>query len=293
LRQALPVDAVVVNHLFALPLAFELGAPVVFDAHEHWTSESASWTPLQRFSMRGAHEWIVDSYVPKTAGMMTVAAGIVRDFERRAAVSPSLVTNAPFYLPLSPSPVSEPIRLLHIGLADERRRLEDTIEAVRSLRERFTLDLVLGRHNQYRRRLESLAASGPGIKILPPVANADLIPFANAYDVGLFLLPAQFPNQVHVLPNKLFDYIQARLAVAIGPSPEMAAIVREWECGVVSDEFTAASFAAALDLLSPVEIARMKSNANRAAAVLTADNNREPVLDLVRRAISSDARETN
>ena len=54
-----------------------------------------------------------------------------------------------------------------------------------------------------------------------------MLEFANQYDVGVFLLPASFPNQVHVLPNKLFDYIQARLAVAIGPSHEMAEVVRD------------------------------------------------------------------
>src|SRR5262245_2214296 len=54
LEQVLPVDAIVVNHLFELPLAHALpgDAPIVFDALEHWTSESASWTKRQRNSMR-------------------------------------------------------------------------------------------------------------------------------------------------------------------------------------------------------------------------------------------------
>src|SRR4051812_18961188 len=46
LKVLMPADAIVVNQLYALPLAFALGdgVPVVFDAHEHWTSESASWS---------------------------------------------------------------------------------------------------------------------------------------------------------------------------------------------------------------------------------------------------------
>ncbi|MGI8863616.1 MAG: hypothetical protein ACR2JH_04325 [Solirubrobacteraceae bacterium] len=217
---------------------------------------------------------------------MTVSAGIVRDFERRTGVTPTLVTNAPFFEPLRPSPVGEQIRLLHVGLADERRRLEDTLDAVRALPQRFVLDLVLARNNSYRDRLERLAATDERIRILPPVPNAELTSFANRYDVGVFLLPAMFPNQVHVLPNKLFDYIQARLAVAIGPSPEMAAIVREWDCGVISETFTPASFAAALAPLTAAEVTRMKSNADKAAGVLNADNNRGLVLELVGRAVT-------
>lgn len=288
LGRLLPVDAVVVNDLFALPLARAAAGdtPLVFDAHEHWSSESASWTRLQRISMRQAHAWIVDHHVPRTAGMMTVSRGIAREFARRTGARPRLVTSAPFFHDLRPSPVSSPVRLIHVGVADERRRLEDTIEAVRSLEGRFSLDLVLLRDNRYRRHLERLVAAEPLIRILPPVPSRRLVSFANDYDVGVFLLPQRYPNQVHVLPNKLFDYIQARLAVAIGPSPEMAEVVSEWDCGVVSSSFEAGAFAEALEGLTAEEIARMKANADRAAHVLTAEANRDTVVSLVDSAIA-------
>ena len=287
LEQALPVDAIVVNELFALPLARSLGdhIPIIFDAHEHWTSESASWNWLQRLSMRTAHEWIVDRFVPQTAGMMTVSEGIARDFSRRAGVSPVVVTNAPFFESLKPSPVEAPLRLLHLGVADRRRRLEDTIAAVRSLDRRFTLDVVLLGNNGYRRELERLADEDDRIRILPPVPVEEMVSFANGYDVGVFLLPAEFPNQIHVLPNKFFDYIQARLAVAIGPSPEMARIVNEWNCGVVSESFSPDAFASALGQLDAKIVAEMKANAHKAARVLNADHNRDAVVSLVTEGI--------
>ena len=292
LSRALPVDAIVVNHLFAVPLAKAVGGrvPVVFDAHEHWTSESASWSGLQRASMRRAHEWIVDRFVSETAGMTTVSEGIAHDFRERVGVAPRLVTNAPPFAPLEPTEVHDPIRLIHIGLADERRRLEDTIAAVRLLDDRFTLDLVLARENEYRRRLEQLAAEDERVRVLPPVPSEQLVAFANDYDVGVFLLPARFPNQVHVLPNKLFDYIQARLAVAIGPSQEMARIVEEWDCGVVSASFTPEAFAEALAPLTAQDIQTMKSNSGRAAKVLNADANRDTIVSVVRDAIASSPR---
>ncbi len=288
LRRVLPVSAIVVNDLWALPLARSLDprVPIVFDSHEHWTSESASWSARQRLSMRHAHEWIVDHYVPSTAGMMTVSRGIAQAYEQRVGRRPELVINAPFYRELEPSPVQEPIRLIHMGLADERRRLEDTVEAVRSLGDSFVLDLVLARDNGYRRRLEAMVVGDRQCRVLPPVPTAKVIPFANAYDVGVFLLPARFPNQVHVLPNKLFDYIQARLAVAIGPSPEMARVVTDWECGVISESFTTESFATALGGLTVERVEQMKLGADRAAQVLNADSNRDTVVALVSRAIA-------
>ena len=48
---------------------------------------------------------------------------------------------------------------------------------------------------------------------------------ANDYDVGLYLLPPTNFNQRYALPNKFFEFIQGRLAIAIGPSPEMAKLV--------------------------------------------------------------------
>jgi glycosyltransferase involved in cell wall biosynthesis len=284
----LPVDAIVVNDLFALPLAFMLApdTPVVYDAHEHWTSESASWTRAQSLSMGRAHEWIVDRFVPRTAGLMTVSPGIARDFEQRTGLEAHLVTNAPTFRELEASPVGDPIRLVHVGVSDPRRRLESTIEAVRLLDGRFTLDIILARDNDYRRRIERMVEPDPAIRLLPAVPQAELIATLNAYDIGVHLFPGSDPNQVFSLPNKLFDYIQARLAVAIGPSPEMAAIVREWDCGVVSDSFEARSFADALAALTTSDVERLKQNANRAAGVLTADNNRETVLALVRAALS-------
>ena len=176
LESALPADAIVVNNLVLVPLAFALaaGTPVIFDAQEHWTSESESWTSVQRLSMRGAHEWIVDRHLPHVAEMLTVSAGLAREYEQRLGVLPSVVTNAPYFQPLSPSPVAEPIRLVHFGVADERRRLEDTIEAVRDLEGRFTLDLALVRHNDYRKRVEHLVATAPNIRLIPPVPQAEL-----------------------------------------------------------------------------------------------------------------------
>jgi hypothetical protein len=101
----------------------------------------------------------------------------------------------------------------------------------------------------------------------------------------VFLLPARFPNQVHVLPNKLFDYIQARLAVAIGPSHEMAEVVRRWDCGVISDDFRPDSLAEALSKLTLAEVRRMKANADVAAGALNAEANQEVVLGVVAAAL--------
>jgi len=87
----------------------------------------------------------------------------------------------------------------------------------------------------------------------------------NQYDIGLFLLPPVNLNYRFALPNKLFEFIQARLAVAIGPSPEMARVVRAHKVGVVSESFDPASMADSLNSLTREDLIRFKQASHRSA----------------------------
>ena len=69
----------------------------------------------------------------------------------------------------------------------------------------------------------------------------------------------------HCLPNKFFDFIQARLPVAIGPSPEMRGLIKKYDCGFVAKEFTVESMAKTLNNLSISEIDIIKKNSEGVA----------------------------
>jgi hypothetical protein len=136
----------------------------------------------------------------------------------------------------------------------------------------FSLDLILmPGDRRYIKRLERLCSSRPRVRILPPLPFAELVTATNAYDVGVFLVPPVSFNLRFTLPNKFFEFIQARLMIAIGPSPEMARYVREYDLGVVADDFRPATLAAALSRLSASDIQRHKENAHRAAARLNSN----------------------
>lgn len=281
-------DAIVVNDAIALPLAFSIAgeARVVFDAHEYAPSEfetSRAWRLLVRPHVR----WICRRYLPQVAQMTSVSRGIADRYERDFAVSSVVVTNAARFEELSPSEVGETIRLVHFGWPDPQRRLEETLAAVALLGENYSLDLLLAGSGPpgYLDSLRQRAAGDPRIRFLDPVPMRELPRFANAYDIGVFLLPPQHTNQEFTLPNKFFEYIQARIAPAIGPSPEMERIVREWDCGIVADEFTPEALAEAIAGTSTERLAELKRNADRAARQLCAERNREVVLDVVRRAL--------
>ncbi len=278
-------DAIIANDVPALPLALAVadGAPVMLDAHEYaplWFEDRRLWRTVMQPYMTA----LTRRYVPRVAAMTTVAPALVDAYRELTGIEATVVTTAPEYHDLRPRPVDGQIRLLHHGVANRSRHLERTIELMKHLDDRFTLDLVLVEHEpRYLRRLRRLAAPDPRIRFLDPVPMRDIVRFANAYDVGVFLLPPSNFNYANALPNKLFEFIQARLAVAIGPSPEMARVVREWECGMVAADFEAASLAARLQTLDPATLARGKEGSHAAASELTAQANARLLHDLADR----------
>ena len=91
----------------------------------------------------------------------------------------------------------------------------------------------------------------------------------NAYDVGVYILPPVNFNHEFALPNKFFEFVQARLAVAIGPSPEMSRLVREHGFGVVAPSFEPKALADMLNALTVSDLMAMKKAADQAAPLLS------------------------
>jgi glycosyltransferase involved in cell wall biosynthesis len=275
-------DVVVAHDIHTLPLALRAaaGAPVLFDAHEYYPEHfvQVRWW---RLVMAPYMTYLCRRYMPMAAAAITVSPGLAKLYLSRLGSEPEVIMNAPARSDLRPTAVDRPVRLLHHGSADPRRRPERMIEAVRLLDDRFVLDLMLIGTGRAVGRLHAAARGDSRIRFLEPVPMREIPRVTNSYDVGLFLLEPRTPNQLHVLPNKLFEFIQARLAVAIGPSPDMAAVVREWECGVVADDFTPAAFAAALASLDPEDIVRMKRRSHIAADELCAERSEQRLLGLI------------
>lgn len=275
-------DVVVANDIDTLPLAFQWkpAAKVVFDAHEyaprHFENNRIWRTFFQPFYIHLCRE-----YIPKTAAMFTVGEGLAKEYEANFGVKPVIITNSTRYFDLQPSPVlPDRIRLVHHGIINPSRRLELMLEMMALLDQRFTLDMILmtsdyasPQTRAYIRDFKQRAGENPRISILPSVRSDQVVETIRQYDVGVFLIPPINFNYANTLPNKLFDFIQARLAVAIGPTPEMARIVNRYGNGVVADNFEAESLAQKLNALTSGELIRFKNQSSVAARELNAEKN--------------------
>ncbi len=288
------IDLIIANDIEALPLAFAIQpeGKVLFDAHEyaprHFEDKLMWRIFFQRFNI-----WMCRTFIPRVAAMMTVGKGLAREYEKNFGKLPHVITNANNYVNVAPRPTGSTVRIIHHGIATRSRNLELMIAVMDLLDDRFTLDLMLltpgfasASTRGYIDELRGKAKHNPRIHFVEPVKSSEVVEKIRGYDVGMFLLPPINFNYANTLPNKLFDFIQARLAIAIGPSPEMAEIVNEYHNGVVAEDFTADSLARALNALTAEKIDRMKKNSGRAAENLNAEKNAEEIRKIVRGVIA-------
>jgi hypothetical protein len=218
--------------------------------------------------------WMTRRFVARASSWTTVSEGIAREYERRFGFRAEVVTNAAPYVDASPTPAAAPVRLVHSGAALRNRDLGTLIDAVAGSKTGATLDLYLTPNDEaYLAELRAAAdATGGRVRLREPVPYADLAATLRRYDIGVHILPPVNFNNRWALPNKLFDYVQARLGVLVGPSPEMAEYVRRFGIGAVTDDFTPGALRATIDALTPDAVTAMKNASHAAAGALSSES---------------------
>jgi hypothetical protein len=283
-------DLIIANDIESLPLAFKIKKQekILFDAHEfaprHFEDKLVWRIFFQRFN-----RYLCKKYLPQVDAMITVANGLAKEYAAHYPVNPIVITNANYFVDLAPVPVDDKnIRLIHHGAANPSRQLEIMIDMMLYLDDRFTLDLMLltppianKKTRAYLDLLKDLIQDNPKIRILPPVKSSEVVNFIHHYDIGIFLLPPINFNYANTLPNKLFDYIQARLAIAIGPTHEMANLVNRYDLGVISEDFSSQALARKINALTSEKIDYFKAQSNKAAFELSAEKNKAILTEIV------------
>ncbi|MDP1725753.1 MAG: glycosyltransferase [Bacteroidota bacterium] len=247
---------------------------VIFNAHEYHPlefDENGTWLKLW-----GKYYYqLYRKFLPRVDLLINVCKSISEKCEAEFGKSSLIIPNASGYQPhLTPSATNAPgpVKIIHHGGANRERKIEIMIEAAQILGQNYQLDLMLtSSHEEYYSDLIKKAEKSSNVKIINPVPFDKIIPIINQYDIGLFNLPPTSYNYKVALPNKLFEFIQARLCIVVSPSIEMAQLVQQYHLGVVSSDYTAAGIADAIKKLSFADIEQYKKNSDMAAFELSAE----------------------
>lgn len=290
-------DLILANDVETLPLAFQISnqhKPVFLDAHEYAPrhfEDRLYW----RIFFQPFNAYICRKYLPKLQGMSTVNETLAQEYEKNFQVRPIVVTNATDYFDLEPVMRGNyPIRLVHHGIFNRSRQPENLLSLIRSLDGRFTLDLIFlmppqaspqthAYFEQYVKQAEELGR----IKILPAVKHSDLPRFLNdRYDVGIISIPPINFNYASTLPNKLFEGIQARIALAVSPTPEISRVVNKYDIGVVAEDFSPEALATSLSTISLDRLNEMKRNVHRIAFDMSSVKNKQLLLTALKETLN-------
>jgi len=266
-------DAYHANNWDSLPIAAmaarKNGGKLVLDIHESY--DSWYWG-----LSTGIIKYVLKKYSPDVLASTTVVKQLADQY-RKFGLNPIVLMNAPAhpYIPIPPKKTDPlKIRLIHHGVASFARRTDLMIKTIAQCDVRYELHLVLTNlASTYVTSLRHLANQiAPGrVTFHPPFSPFEIVQEIANYDIGFFPLPPTNYNYIITLPNKLFEFIVAGLAVCIGPSPAMAEIVNQYHCGLVAPSFEPSVLAGALNQTTAVEWDQMRQASLCAARVLNAD----------------------
>ena len=271
-------DVVFANDIdtVGVALSLEPRGGVHADIHEYAPRQNDEML-VWRLFVSPYVRWMCRHFLTRAGSMTTVGGGVAAEYKRVFGLDAGVVTNAAPYAELAPTATGSPIRLVHSGAALRNRRLEVMVEAVATASTDATLDLFLMANDPaYIEELRVLASSAAGrVTIKDPVPYSALIATLNDYDLGIHVIPPTNFNNRWSLPNKFFDYVQARLGLLIGPSAEMRDVLQAHELGVVAGGFEVADVRRSVEALTAADVTRWKAQASLAARELSAESQLE------------------
>ena len=269
-------DLVIAHNHYTCPPAWDLsqryGAPFLIDSQEYMLGallDSPQWVREQRPFIKA----VQDYYFARADQVFTVSQGIADKItaEQRLKRPVKVMRSMPLYARHPFRPVSGTRKLLYHGLIDPARDLDIAVRAAAVWTSDTRLVIRGPSEGDTAENLKALAVElGVTHKVTlePAVPFVEMLTRANEADIGYFVYRDGSPQRRFVLPNKFFEYQMAGLAVMISDLPEMAALTRQYDTGVIVSDLTPEAIARAVDSLTDDQINTYKANALKAAETL-------------------------
>ncbi len=262
----------VIHHIWNIPSVYnafrDTDTTFICNLHEYYPEQHAEndeWMQEQN----GYLNYICRKYLKKMNTCFSVCDSISQRYLKNFGGNYILFRNIKEYFDLTPSTNDEKItHLVHHGIANRSRKIENFIQAVDMLGGRFQLHLFLTASSSdpdYHRSLEELANASAFAEFHAPVPTKEIPAHINKYDIALSIVPNANFNQLCMLPNKVFESIQARLMLIVGPSHEMKELVERHDIGISIPEASAECLARTLANLDTSTIAGFKQRSHLAA----------------------------
>ena len=212
---------------------------LIFDSHELFSEIPEL---VNRPTVKRIWQLIEKSIIPNIKNSITVSESIANHYKKKYNSQFKVIRNVPYKASVErgefPFNRGNKKIILYQGSVNVGRGLELMIDAMPLIEN--ALFVIVGEgditqqlkqkveENKLAERVIFLGRIAPEkLQMLTPLADAGI---SLEEDLGL--------NYRYALPNKLFDYIQAQIPVIVSNLPEMRAMVKKYDVGIVLEERT-------------------------------------------------------
>ena len=251
------------------------GKKLVYDTHEFYTEVPEL---VNRPKVRAVWLAIERRIFPKLRTVITVNGSIAAAYAERYGNKVHVVRNIPPARDLGSLPSREELdlpqgkRILVMQGAgiNVQRGAEEAVLAMRELPDCLLLIIGGGDAWPVLEKMVRDHALQDRVRLLGKMPYERMMAYTRNADLGLTLDKDTNLNYRFSLPNKLFDYLHAGIPVLATDLPEVAGIVREFDCGVVLAHAEPEAIVRAVQelFLDPEHYRALRQNATFAARKL-------------------------
>lgn len=251
--------------------------PLVYDSHEYYTEVPE--LVGRKFKRR---IWLAAErmFVPRAKAAYTVCQSLADIYSVKYNSKFSVVRNVPHVLP-KPESVPSAKVVMYQGALNVGRSIELMISAMQYLPDYELWIAGSGDVEADLRRQAAAQKQGGKIVFLGRLSPDELRLKTRQAAVGLSIEEDMGLNYHYALPNKVFDYIQARVPVIVANLPEMQRVAATYEVGEILMERTPEKLA---DLIQKVVGQREKyaEKLEVAASELNWERESQKLIDIYR-----------
>lgn len=255
------------------------GIPVIYDSHEYYTEVpelsgrplvKKIWTRIERMCL------------PKAIKMYTVNESIANLYREKYQREVAVVRNVPpVFIPEIKEmnnekerlglPLNKKLLIIQGTGINVDRGVEEAVQAMQYVSNTVLLIIGSGDVIPILKKMVIDLQLTEKVKFIAKVPFEELANYTAVCDVGLTVDKDTNMNYRYSLPNKLFNYIQAGIAVLASDLIEVAKIVNDYKVGVVINNHNPQHIADKLNelLTNDAKLKQYKENSKQAAKELT------------------------
>jgi glycosyltransferase involved in cell wall biosynthesis len=284
-------DIIVSNDLDTLAACFLAAklkrAALVYDSHEYFSEVPEL---VNRKFVRSVWLLIEELFIPRLKYSYTVNESIALIYSQKYNISMEVVRNLPSKSTnnaILSTQLNFPGKkiILYQGSLNVGRGLEMAIDAMKYIETAVLIIIGEGDISQQLRQRAIDLNLDEKVKFSGRIPLDQLFQYTCSADLGLCIEEIIGLNYYYSLPNKLFDYIQARVPIIASDFPEISKIIHEFKIGCTIGDRNPIHFAELINSIfdDPSRYSVWKSNLEKAAEELCWENEEPKLLAIFRK----------